>query len=588
MTAERTTTGERRHLLTVSVEDYFQSGALGGVIARKHWTRIESRLEKNIQSVLNLLAEHQVKATFFVLGWIAERQPEIVRQIRAAGHEIASRGFWKGMPSSPQQLREELQRAKEALEAAGSNRIFGYRFPAWITRPQGLWILDVLAEEGYTYSSSVSPIGRRFARHPGWTEAAQHPHSTNGKSIWEFPVSTVNLLGYRLPIAGGNYLRQLPHRMLSAEVARWDRSKEAPVLFYFFPWEIDTDQPQIQGISLYQQVRHYRRIGKPRHVLRKYFARYKFQPIGDHLGLPWRIAPVDPPKPRAPIEIRTVATGPVRDLLPITLVIPLYNEEANIPYLYGNLVDLKKRLEHRFRIHFLLVDDGSSDQTVERLRARFADFPDVRIIRHAVNSGVAAAILTGVRDATTEIVASIDCDCSYDPGELEEMVPLIESADLVTASPYHPRGTVFNVPPWRLFLSRTLSSWYSALLENAIHTYTSCFRVYRKSSIKDLPVKHGGFLGVAEMLIRLRLKGGCIVEFPTTLESRLFGESKMKVVRTIFSHLGLLKELLGLRLKGKGPPPAATSAPRLQSLSSFEIAPKPQPVPGSPTSAELP
>jgi polysaccharide deacetylase family protein (PEP-CTERM system associated) len=586
MIGEMTTTGVRKHLLTVSVEDYFQSGALNGVIARKHWTRIESRLEKSIQAVISLLEEHQVKATFFVLGWIADRQPEIVRLIRAAGHEIGSRGYWKGMPSSPQQLREELHRAKEALEGAGSNRIFGYRYPQWITRPEGLWILDVLASEGYDYSSSVAPIWRRFATHPGWTEARQYHSPSGGASIWEFPVSTMNVLGFRVPIAGGNYLRQLPHRILSQEVEQWNRSRKSPVLFYLFPWELDDEQPQVQGISLYQQVRHYRRIGKPRHVFRKYFAKYQFQPIGDYLGLPWRTAPVDPPKARAPIEIRT--GGPARDLLPVTLVVPLYNEEANVPYLYGNIVDLKRRLERRFRIHFLFVDDGSTDATVERLRSRFSDFPDCRIIRHAANGGVAAAILTGVRDAPSEIVASIDCDCSYDPGELEEMIPMIESADLVTASPYHPRGTVLNVPPWRLFLSRTLSSWYSLLLGNAIHTYTSCFRVYRKGAIESVPIKHGGFLGVAEMLIRLRLRGGCIVEFPTTLESRLFGESKMKIVRTIFSHLGLLWELVVLRLRGKGPPPVPAAAPRLpQPLRVGELPPAPHSVPGKTPNADF-
>jgi peptidoglycan/xylan/chitin deacetylase (PgdA/CDA1 family) len=131
----------RKHVLTVSVEDYFHGASLDGVVARKHWTRIESRLEKSLKEVLDLLAEHQATATFFVLGWIAERQPEIVRQIRAAGHEIASRGYWprggeKGMLPHPQELREELQRAREALEAAGSNRIVGYRHRAGSCAPR--------------------------------------------------------------------------------------------------------------------------------------------------------------------------------------------------------------------------------------------------------------------------------------------------------------------------------------------------------------------------------------------------------------------------------------------------------------------
>jgi hypothetical protein len=133
----------------------------------------------------------------------------------------------------------------------------------------------------------------------------------------------------------------------------------------------------------------------------------------------------------------------------------------------------------------------------------------------------------------------------------------------VTASPYHPDGQVFNIPPWRLFLSRTLSRIYSALLGKSIHTYTSCFRVYRKSAVEGVAIKHGGFLGVAEILIRLRLKGGRIVEYPNTLESRLFGESKMKILRTIVSHLGLIRELFALKLRG-GPAAAAARQPGVE------------------------
>ncbi|HEV3028975.1 MAG TPA: glycosyltransferase, partial [Planctomycetota bacterium] len=170
------------------------------------------------------------------------------------------------------------------------------------------------------------------------------------------------------------------------------------------------------------------------------------------------------------------------------------------------------------------------------------------------------------------IVASMDCDCSYDPNDLEAMFPLIASADLVTASPYHPDGAVFNVPRWRLFLSRTLSWMYSAILKGTIHTYTSCFRVYRKSAVENLPVRQGGFLGIAEMLIRLRLAGGRIIEYPTTLESRLFGESKMKILRTIGRHLGLLYELITTPRNptptGSEPLPGSASPPASTSIAS--------------------
>ena len=563
-----TTPNPRTHILTVSVEDYFHGASLDGVVARKHWTRIESRLEKSLREVLDLLAGHQVTATFFVLGWIAERQPEIVRMIRDRGHEIASRGYWprggvKGMLPHPEELREELQRAKEALESAGSNRIVGYRHPRWIMDPKELWVIDVLVEEGYLYDSSVNPILRRFARDPRWFETHQHRHSVTNQSIAVLPVSTVSLLGMRIAISGGNYVRQLPHSLLRRAVSHWDHKRPTPIVFYFMPWEIDRDQPQIRGISRLQRIRQYRSLGKTRDVFDEYFRRYRFQPIGDYLGIDWRARPEA--SPERPIALRSAEPEPAPDptLPPVTLVVPLYNEEANIPYMRGTLMDLRARLGRRYRIHFNLVDDGSSDGTWERLTERFADFPDCRVLRHERNQGVAAAILTGLREAPTEVAASIDCDCSYDPNDLEAMLPMIEGADLVTASPYHPEGQVFNIPPWRLFLSRTLSRIYSALLGKSIHTYTSCFRVYRKSSLEGVAIQHGGFLGVAEILIRLRLKGGRIVEYPNTLESRLFGESKMKILRTIGSHLGLIRELLALKLR-RGPAPEAARQPRVE------------------------
>ncbi|HLY75646.1 MAG TPA: glycosyltransferase, partial [Planctomycetota bacterium] len=459
-------------------------------------------------------------------------------------HEIASRGYGKGIIQGPQALRESLHRTREALEASGSNRVYGYRHWRWITHPDELWILQVAAGVGHAYSSSVNPLLRRFAHDSRWLEPHCREFPPSGRPLWEFPVSTTNVLGHRLPISGGNYLRQLPHRMMSAAIARLDRTRQAPILFYFFPWEIDCSQPQIRGVSFLQQMRHYRRIGKTRHIFSKYFKRYSFQPIGDHLGLPWRTAPVEPRASRPLAEIISADPEPSPGALDVSVVVPLYNEESNVPFLHGNLLDLRRRLARHYRVQFILVNDGSSDGTRARLEERFAGFPGCRILHHEKNAGVAAAILTGIRNATTEFVASMDCDCSYDPNDLEAMIPLIENADLVTASPYHPDGAVFNVPRWRLFLSRTLSWMYSGILKSTIHTYTSCFRVYRKSAVEQLPVRQGGFLGIAEMLIRLRLAGGRITEYPTTLESRLFGESKMKILRTITRHLGLLFELI--------------------------------------------
>jgi glycosyltransferase involved in cell wall biosynthesis len=177
-----------------------------------------------------------------------------------------------------------------------------------------------------------------------------------------------------------------------------------------------------------------------------------------------------------------------------------------------------------------------------------------------VNAGVAAAIMTGIKAADTEIVASIDADCSYDPHELAGMIPMLtEDVDLVTASPYHPNGKVLQVAGWRSFLSRSLSGIYGHVLHNKLHTYTSCFRVYRRSAAIQVPINERGFLGVAEFIGRLDLAGARIVEYPTTLEVRILGRSKMRVVKTIAGQLGLLRKLIAIRLAS---PSGAFSAAR--------------------------
>ena len=175
----------------------------------------------------------------------------------------------------------------------------------------------------------------------------------------------------------------------------------------------------------------------------------------------------------------------------------------------------------------------------------FGDDADINILRHETNKGVSAAILTGINAAQTEVIASIDADCSYDPHELTNMLPrLTRDVAMVTASPYHRDGKVNNVPSWRLVLSHTLSCMYRVLLGQKLATWTSCFRVYRKQQIVDLPLVENGFLGTAELAAQLSLHGRKIVEHPATLEVRLFGFSKMKTVHTILAHLRLLSKVV--------------------------------------------
>ena len=206
---------------------------------------------------------------------------------------------------------------------------------------------------------------------------------------------------------------------------------------------------------------------------------------------------------------------------------------------------LRHALSTQWDLKVLFVDDCSHDNTYEVLQSLFGDDPDVQIVKHEINKGVSAAILTGIHAAKTEVVASMDCDCSYDPLELQHMLPLMtRNVAMVTASPYHRDGKVSNVPRWRLVLSHSLSMMYRGLLKQKLSTWTSCFRIYRKQQIVDLPLHENGFLGTAELAAQLSLHGRTIVEHPATLEVRLFGFSKMKTVRTIFSHLRLLGKVV--------------------------------------------
>jgi glycosyltransferase involved in cell wall biosynthesis len=234
--------------------------------------------------------------------------------------------------------------------------------------------------------------------------------------------------------------------------------------------------------------------------------------------------------------------------IPVSIIIPCLNEEANLLYLSNTLKSVEASFD-KYKLQFIFVDDASVDGTWRILQSLFGSRLDCTLIQHERNLGVAGAILSGIRAARTDIVCSMDCDCTYDPHELKDMIPLLkEDVDLVTASPYHRQGKVWNVPGWRLGLSKSSSFLYRRILRQKLATYTSCFRVYRKTAIEKVVIRQRGFLGVTEMIGKLDLRGSKIVEYPTTLEVRMFGQSKMKIFRTIAGHVGLLARLLAMRM----------------------------------------
>ncbi len=544
----------KKHLLTVLVEDYFHVGAFENLIQQRNWSNFEPRYEQNTLKTLDLLDDFKTKATFFVLGWIAEQNSQLIREIVSRGHEVASRGFYHRSLRhlTPEEFREDLRKTNHALEDAGGQKIIGYRSAEKLHYEKDSWIFDVLAEENFVYDASFLP-SKKDANQKRLT----HQVHTGGKAIWEFPYSTRDFGFGLFPISGGNYFRQIPHTLMRHAVQNWHERNDEPFVLYFHVWELDPEQPRISAASHYNRVRHYRKLDKMEWVLKEYLKRYSFVGGAEFLGIKSEPTAIADGLISNISAFQSTAKPPAAavgsDKTPITIVIPCYNEEAALPYLANTLRSVEAKLSEKgYQTILIFVDDKSRDATFEKLYELFGAKENVKIVQHNTNQGVAAGIMTGLQTSETEIVCSMDCDCTYDPHELANMLPLLtDDVDMVTASPYHEKGGVRNVPEWRLFLSKGASFLYRRALNAKLDTFTSCFRVYRRSSVVNLPIEEKGFLGVAEMLGRLNLKGGKIVEYPTVLEVRLFGFSKMKTARTIFGHLKLLSKLSKLRLFGK-------------------------------------
>ncbi|MEW5771371.1 MAG: XrtA system polysaccharide deacetylase [Pseudomonadota bacterium] len=243
--------------MSVDVEDYFQVGAFEHTIDRADWERWPCRVEANVERILALFHRHGVKATFFTLGWIAERYPNVVRAIVAQGHELASHGYGHQRASQLGEaaFRADVTRAKGLLEDIGGVAVQGYRAPSFSIGQQNLWALDVLAETGHRYSSSIYPIAHD---HYGMPDAPRFPYRPERcPALLEVPPTTVDWHGRNLPAAGGGYFRLLPYAASRWLIGRVNRVDGRPAMFYFHPWEVDPGQPRIPGAPLKSRFRHY-------------------------------------------------------------------------------------------------------------------------------------------------------------------------------------------------------------------------------------------------------------------------------------------------------------------------------------------
>jgi polysaccharide deacetylase family protein (PEP-CTERM system associated) len=246
-----------RNAMSIDVEDYFQVSAFAPHIRRDDWDAIPCRVERNVDLILGLLDEADAKATFFTLGWIAERHPQVVRRIVDQGHELASHGYGHQRASelTPEQFRDDISRAKGILEDLGGVAVRGYRAPSFSINRDNWWAVEELENAGYEYSSSIYPVKHD---HYGMPDAPRFPHRPNGEAgILELPPTTVPLFGRNLPAAGGGWFRLLPYELSRWMLQRVNAEDRAPCMFYFHPWEVDHEQPRLPGLSAKTRFRHY-------------------------------------------------------------------------------------------------------------------------------------------------------------------------------------------------------------------------------------------------------------------------------------------------------------------------------------------
>ena len=228
----------------------------------------------------------------------------------------------------------------------------------------------------------------------------------------------------------------------------------------------------------------------------------------------------------------------------LSIIVPCYNEELGISNLADQLNPVVEDLRKRYEVELVFVDDGSTDRTNELLHNYFIDKDNVKIVKHKKNMNLGAAMRTGFKNSSGDLIAALDSDCTYSPQLLKEMLEMMdEDTDIVTVSPYHPKGKVNNVPSYRIFLSKSVSSIYKILLGSNLHTYTAMVRIYRKDVVKNINFRSDTFLGITEIMIKSLTKGYRTKELPAELNVRKFGASKMKTLSVIKDHLGLISRI---------------------------------------------
>ncbi len=268
--------------LTIDVEDYYQVSGFERHVPRERWGEYESRVVANTHRLLRLLDERQVPATFFVLGWVAEQYPQLVRDIHRAGHEVASHSYWHRLvyELTPEEFRDDLVRSRDVLEQIIGERVTAYRAPSFSITNKSLWALDILAAEGFTADSSIYPI---YHDRYGIPDAQPHLHrlSTASGELWEFPAAVVRMAGLNLPVSGGGYFRLYPLPLTVRALRHVNRALRRPFVFYTHPWEFDPGQPRLKFGSWLGRRRHYLNLRSTERKLRGLLAAFEFGRLRD-------------------------------------------------------------------------------------------------------------------------------------------------------------------------------------------------------------------------------------------------------------------------------------------------------------------
>lgn len=247
--------------LTIDVEDYYQVSAFENIISKKDWGTHPSRVVRNTRKILSLLSDKNIKATFFILGWIAENHPELVKEISDQGHEVGCHSYDHRLVYnlSPEEFREDTSKTKDILENITGKKVAGYRAPSYSITKRSLWALDILSELGFEYDSSIFPI---IHDRYGIQDAPRFKYALPAQNMTEYPISTSIIWGRKIPVAGGGYFRLFPYWFTKMALNKINSKEGKPFIFYLHPWEIDPEQPKIKNISPLTRFRHYNNLDK--------------------------------------------------------------------------------------------------------------------------------------------------------------------------------------------------------------------------------------------------------------------------------------------------------------------------------------